>query len=215
MQLTNFDNLGLGGDKEVPNIIKNAKMAGLEVIEVVWHRPNQYGVKNGVWDLVVIQDFSASSPMDEAMATYNITPGKIKFYPDERDFCWGYIVGTEHNLWKLARSFSNGRYRITDKTQRDMIQKIAEEENWSLTPAEKPKVNIKKTTREIKAEQATNVAEKKIKDQEKYIQELKNAVIELQKDSNVKLEKDPVKPLAGKKISKEKREQIKSEYTEE
>ena len=192
-------NLGGGGNEEVPVLEGIASMAGYELIELMWTKNGRS--RNGSVGRVHCFDVPVSSgrrkmKLDDGDAKLKIISGITRFYPDGNNYNWGYVVDTENNRRKLANSFKTGWFKIMNVRIRDEIKELADEMGLSTSKLDKPTVNIKKTVREIKADEGTRKVQKELDESNKRMCELEELIIKMQEDGEAKL----TAPLAGVKV---------------
>ena len=192
--------LGGGGNEEVPVLEGAAAFAGHDMIELMWTKngtPRDGSVgKIHCFDVPVASKRRKGKLGDVDNSELKITSGTVKFYPDGKGLNWAYVVDTENNRKKLARSFKTGWYKIMNVRIRDELKTLAESMGLPTTKQAKPLVNIKKTIREIKADDNTRKTQKELDETKQRNIDLENLIIKMQEDGEAKL----IAPLAGVKV---------------
>jgi len=192
-------NLGGGGNEEIPVLEGNASLAGYDMIELMWTKngkPRNGSVgKIHCFEIPVLRGRRKGNLGDDNVDSKMVS-GTVKFYPDDAGYNWAYVVDSPNNRKKLANSFKTGWYKIMNIRTRDEIKKLAEEMGLSTSKLDKPKVNIKKTVREIKADENTRKVEKELDESKQRMADLEKLIIEMQETGEAKLSA----PLAGVKV---------------
>ena len=118
-----------------------------------------------------------------------ISDGIVKFYPDQKNVRWGYVLNTKKNKEILAAELKNRTFIIQDANILRELQDIAREKNWPTEYVE----------REVSATEGVIIKEDPVlAEKEREIEELKR---QLEEANKAKEEAKP-KPLAGKRAAK-------------
>ena len=104
--MMNVKKLDGGGDKIVEQMMENATLLGIDLIELMWVS------KNGVprWSTAKISGFklpviSKISPVDDDVTAEGWIDGTLYFYPDKNGRCWGYVYDCPENRKLMFTSY--------------------------------------------------------------------------------------------------------------
>lgn len=201
--MINSRKLAGGGDTAVEQMVETAALIGTDLIELLWTPRNRQprhavarviGFKEPITDGVV--------DIDEETAKTGWVDGTIYFYPDANGNCWGYVYDSTENREHLARSLSNGWFRVVNKKIRDEIIGLANEMGLPTEVASVTEVMVKKSKREVEAEEKIKNTEAKLDDYKQRIAKLEAAL----SDAQGKKEFYQERKLKGVKIPKKKDE---------
>lgn len=175
-----------GGDTEVQRMIESATALGIDLIELVWNKKRAdlaqiVGFKEPV--------FSSMSPLDTEIQADKWIDTTLKFYPDQNQFCWGYVFDIPENRELLQTSLSNGWFKIVDKRIRDEIVQEAQAKGLKTDITPKREVNVRKTEREKLAEKKTKATEDKLQDAMNMVEHLRKELEEAKNERKVHIER--------------------------
>lgn len=163
--MINTSRLGGGGDKAVPQMIENASLLGIDLIELLWtpyNKQKRASIAQIIgFKIPVMGDIDVTNETIEADGWIDST---LKFYPDINGNCWGYCYDTKENREILYRSFAGGRFRIVDKKIRDEIFNEAEKRGFAVEAPVRTEVMVKVSTREKKSEEYAKALEMELRE---------------------------------------------------
>jgi hypothetical protein len=193
----------MSGNKEVEDLFNAAAQSGHDVIELIWKKFRPSVAKHWGFEVPTVSDksVSASNTLEVNLATdVKVECGYTLFYPDENNRCWGYIIDTPINRYKLARSIKTGWFLIVDPKIREEVTKMAADKGWPTEALEKPKYGEKVSNKEKQLTRKLEETQAKLSEYQ-----LKIATLEKEKSKIVgeRLEKEEKKPLAGIRIAKD------------
>lgn len=163
--MINNTRLGGGGDKAIPQMIENASLLGIDLIELLWTpitKQKRFSIAQIIgFKIPVMGDVDITNDVVEASGWIDST---LKFYPDTNGNCWGYCYDTPENREILYRSFANSRFRIVDKKIRDEIYNEAVKRSFTVEPPVRTEVMVKVSTREKKSEEYAKTLEMELRE---------------------------------------------------
>jgi len=165
-----------GGDTAVKEMINNASMLGLDVIELLWIPRNRLPYPN-VLDVIGYKFpliSGGTNLYDDVLPSSEWIDGTLKFYPDDSGRCWGYVYDTDENRDLIASSIVNGWFKIVDKKIREEIFKLAVEKGYHTEPYPETKILVKKSVNEKANEEKIKTLmqkEEDLKDRLKFLEE--------------------------------------------
>lgn len=202
----NFDNLLGGGDKEVPEIYNNARLAGYKVVELMWTKYKRKRTSTAqIKCAEVIDSRSFSRGFDMDSIDVKLKSGTVRFYTDDKSgYNFGYMVYTDANKERLARSLGLDWYRIVDQDILKEVEELAIRMGLPTSVQKRPDHIVKKSHREKEIENKKVKVEQENRELKAELMKLKDALKE--KDKNNPL---VTPPLSGVKLSKEVRDKSK------
>jgi hypothetical protein len=165
--------LNNGGDKTVEKMIENSSLLGVDLIELFWSKKRDDMAQVVGFMIPVVN--SSDTLLNDDISSVTWIDGTLHFYPDMKGVCWGYVYDTPQNRELLYYSFIDDWFRIADKKVREEIKKEAESRDIATDAVSKTEILIKKSTREIAAEDHAKNLEKKL-------QEMKDKMNAVQKE---------------------------------
>jgi len=197
--MINTKRLSGGGDTVVEKMMENSALIGSDLIELVWtprNKQKRFAVARVVGFKVPIVDSNLDITENDITAGW--VDGSINFYPDAAGNCWGYVYDSKENRQLLAESLSNGWFRIVDKKIREEVVSLAKEMDLNVEAAHIVEVLVKKSTREIAAEDHSKFLQQKVADLEEKLKKFNAAL----SDAEGKKEAFAEKRLKGVKIKR-------------
>jgi hypothetical protein len=182
----------VSGETENESFFDLASQGGFDVIELVWSTTN-VGVKNIIgFDVPVAsingsgEDYKVDLESDVA-AVY----GTTIFNPDNNGRSWAYIIDTPRNRKILKKSFRFDWYKIVDQKLRKELFEEAERDGIETSVIQLPEPQVKVTAREKQLKE-------KFENAQKRERELQEQIAEMRKQLGI------AKPLSGKRLDKNK-----------
>lgn len=195
---------GGGGDKIIREYYDNASLLGVNIIEVLW--VSKTGLP--IYDVMEIRGFKYpvmddSPVLDDLVTSAKWIDGTLKFFPDGKGRCWGYIFDIPENRQLIKTSLSTNWFKVVDQNVREEILKEAESEGIRTVPVPKTEVIIKKTVREEAAEKHAKTLANKLEEMQAKMREMQKELEIAQNTRNVhvqkRLEGTPI-PVVDEKI---------------
>lgn len=187
----------------VDAMIDVSNQLGVDIIELMWTPFNgaeTYSIQElHGFKFPIMGETNVLKDVDEVSEWVE---GILKFYPDGKGRCWGYIYDTEENRVKIYETMSTGWFRIVDRNLRETITKEAEEKGYQTQRSERTEVSIKKTEREKNAERHAKKLEERLREKEEEMKRLREELAIAKNEKQVRAERR----LKGIKI--ENREEL-------
>jgi len=119
-------------DPEIKEILEDlmddAEDLGKSFIELKYGKPSKYLVSlRGRESLALITGRENGTTFRTVAGGRIIKDGAIKFFPDTKNRCWGYMLDTENNRQYLAGQLKINHVIIADRKIKKEIYKLAEE----------------------------------------------------------------------------------------
>jgi hypothetical protein len=176
--------------ERLEEIMDDAESFGYKFIELrLGNRSSYIEMICGLEEVKLNMSRAYGETVVSASGAVILKDGVVKFYPDNRSVCWGYMVDTENNRKWLAQQLSNSYVTIADKKIEEEIKELAKE----LGEATRKVARDKTIDAGVKGSIASALEEDN-KDLRAQLEELKALLMESKKEV--------VKPLSGKKIKK-------------
>jgi len=188
----------MSGDKEIKDLYYKCSLAGLNVIKLLWNRPRQSNAYVTGFEIPVFEKQVKRNISDSTNLNIKFIVGGVRFYIDDMSNVWGYVVDTAYNRTILMKSFKTGWYRIVDQNVRNEILAEAKINKIDVELRKTDDSLVKKTPREIRAEQEAAVAMEKTIALNKQIEEMKNKL--KQYEGMIPPTKKPLEGVTIKKV---------------
>lgn len=187
----------------VDNMIDTANQLGIDIIELLWTPFN--GAPTYAIQEIIGYKFPIVDNLNILADTTNASDwveGILKFYPDGKGRCWGFLYDTPDNRELIYTTFSSGWYRIVDSKLREQLLAEAALKEIPTDKAQRTDVQIKKSKREVEAERHAKELAERLEDTKKKMKKIEEELALARNEKQVRVEKR----LTGVKI--ENREEL-------
>lgn len=174
----------------VDAMIDTSNQLGIDLIEVV------YTPTNGQPVFSIQEIHGYNFPIMDSMAILNDTTeasswveGILKFYPDGKGRCWGYIYDTPDNRHLIHTTFSSGWYRVIDSRLRQELLDEAAAKDIRTDRAIRTEIQIKKSKREVDAEKHAKHLADQLEDTRKKMKKIEDELAIARNEKQVRAEK--------------------------
>lgn len=176
--------------------IENAESYGYEFIEVKYYQMSQYEMHiRGLNEIKVITRRKPGTSLYTPSGIKLIEDGTLKFFPDKYGNLYAYLVDTPRNREYLYSNLASRKVVVTDKKLEKQLKEEALDKGYSTVE--------KKLKSKVFENIVDSVKEAEVEDLKAEVEELREAL----------KKKKASRPLAGKKLDKEKREELSEKKT--